>query len=847
MLKFEEKEYDFNLLCGFTFDFQMLKEVLIKLVKSNQKLEKKMKRLEKSNNEKNKRLSTLEDRLNILFVPDENDYDDSELSEEKDEKKEEIEKIEEKKKEKEEKEEIKQAIIEEEKKEKDNEETETKQIKKHTLDRKKSLRELEFKNSFVQQVPQVSHETIKSLLKLIRENSEKISKLEKNLSKKLNKQLKDLEDDFVNFNEENTKEHESLKQRIKEINEKLYDYNDKMDGIIVKTAPLDTLSFFRDNGSGNLDANKGMIKLLEQKINKRIELIEKKSNKDNKEDNTLKNKITELEELINKINEEMKKQEQKKNNNLENIINNYNEDIQELKDLIDKNYNELIKITEELSSKMENGEIIGDKVNELLIKIKSEKEFKISKYEPVNKSNNISEEAEENIREKQEDTDIGDNISDIKERVKALNNKINDIDKYFKSLFDNSNQDIVEIKKKMEEMSSILDQKITKLDLKALENKAIEQSDEILFLQDKTTELTEGIKKLMENNSSVVKRLENLTNDVIRLDNKEVKVVESQPIDLSGFVEENTLNEMLNPINKSLEKLFLEKELLIKSIKETNDNFAIYETKERVMKLEEEMLEKIGDLENVKIKKYVEKNEMNKIIKNLELKLKLLDTQQNKDGDSWILAKQPFGCFNCASCEANIKNVSPSNEYSIWNKYPQPDRQYHMGQGFSRLLKKINNYNDKNKHDKKDLSNDTELGSSIYMNNMPNIRGINGHFLFRSNSKEPIKDKIIENNFRYNKKYKLPNVTHKRKIIENIPLTDEEDERNNKSMDNTNNSPQIMKIAKKKINGDLLSFKIHHKKFQEENNILMNSTSVKSIGKLERNQSLPFYENKTNE
>ena len=843
MLKLEEKEYDFNLLCNFTFDFEMLKEVLIKLAKSNQKLEKKVKRLEKSNNEKNKRLSTLEERLNILFIPDENEYEDSEISGEKEEKKEENKNVEEKK---EEKEEIKQQIIEEEKKEKDNEETEDKQIKsKHTLDRKKSLRELEFKNSFVQQVPQVSHETIKSLLKLIRENSEKISKLEKNISKKLNKNLKDLENDFINFTEENTKEHESIKQKIKDINEKLYDFNDKMDGIIVKTAPLDTLSFFRDSGSGNLDATKGMIKLLEQKVNKRIELIEKKSNKDNKEDNTLKNKIAELEELINKINEEIKKQEQKKNNEMENIINNYNEDIQELKDLIDKNYNELIKITEELSSKMENGELIGDKVNELLIKIKSEKEFKISKLEPANKNNNILEGKEENISE-EEDIDVVDNISDIKERIKALNNKVNDIDKFFRSLFDNSNQDIVEIKKNMEEMNSILEKKITKFDLKELENKAIEQSDEIVFLQDKTTELSEGIKKLIDNNSSVVKRLETLTNDVIRLDNKEVKVVESEPIDLSRFVEQNTLNEILKPINKNLENLFLEKEFINNSIKETNESLAVYETRERVRKLEEEVLEKIGDLENVKIKKYVEKAEMNKIIKNLELKLKMMDTQQNKDGESWILAKQPVGCFNCASCEANIKNVSPTNEYSIWNKYPPPERQYHMGQGFSRLLRKINNYNEKNRHDKKDLVNDTELSSSLYMNNMPNIRGINGHFIFRNNSKEPIKDNLVENNFRYNKKYKLPNVTNKKKLIENIPLTDEEDERNNKSMDNTNNSPKIMKIAKKKINGDLLSFKIHHKKSHEENNNLMNSTSVKSTIKLERNQSLPLYENMTN-
>ena len=90
----------------------------------------------------------------------------------------------------------------------------------------------------------------------------------------------------------------------------------------------------------------------------------------------------------------------------------------------------------------------------------------------------------------------------------------------------------------------------------------------------------------------------------------------------------------------------------------------------------------------------------------------------------------------------------------------------------------------------------------------------------------------------------MPNVPNRKKIVENIPLTDEEEDRNNKSMDNNNNnSPQIMKIAKKKINGDLLKFKINHKKLMEEKGNIMNSTSVKTSGKLERNQSLPLYEN----
>ena len=48
MLNLEEKEYDLNFLCSFTFDFQMLKEILIKLAKSNIDLQNKLKKLEKS-------------------------------------------------------------------------------------------------------------------------------------------------------------------------------------------------------------------------------------------------------------------------------------------------------------------------------------------------------------------------------------------------------------------------------------------------------------------------------------------------------------------------------------------------------------------------------------------------------------------------------------------------------------------------------------------------------------------------------------------------------------------------------------------------------------------------------
>ena len=80
-----------------------------------------------------------------------------------------------------------------------------------------------------------------------------------------------------------------------------------MDGIIVKTAPLDTLTIFRDNGNGNMDSTKVMVKMLEEKVNKKIEIIENKNKGENIDNNKFNDKIKELEDNLNQINGELNK------------------------------------------------------------------------------------------------------------------------------------------------------------------------------------------------------------------------------------------------------------------------------------------------------------------------------------------------------------------------------------------------------------------------------------------------------------------------------------------------------------------------------------------------------------
>ena len=868
MLKIEEKEYDLNFLFQFSFDFQMLKEILIKLAKSNQDLETRVKNLEKSNKEKDNRISNLEDKLNIDYIPEEksnlssgeNDEDLNDISEDGQNKNEEKENDENNKNEDNEnnneidndnkKNEIKKSLFEP-KKEGDLQNEQNKDKNQDKNDSSNFIKEFKRQKSHSIKItkrdyaniekfltkPQVTHDAIKSLMKLIRENTDRIKTVDRNLNNKLVNSFGKLKKEISNLDSKNDEDHKIMNEKITDLSRRLYDCNDKMDGVIVKTAGLDTLSMFKDSGNGTVDAAKTMVKILEEKINKKIEIIEKKTKKDenNEDDLNLQYKIDHLETMVNNLNKQidlLKRSKGLNQNDLDNAI-------KELKSLIDKNNNDILTIIEEISKKLKDGQLAEDKMDELLKKLKSEKHEEV-KHEPEKIVFKNDEKGNMEINKK---------LEDLKERIKELNKKINEKDIYFNNALKDQIQDINELKRKIEEMNYKLDKKITKDDLREINHTLAEHSDVIKYLEDKVSELNEGFLKLAENNSSFVNRLENMTHELLELKKVRVKGVDSKPVDLTKFVDENKLKEILKPYKKNIDILMQERDSLYNRVSDIEEKIKFLETKDRVNKLEEELNEKINDIFN-KLRKYLEKSDFNKIIKNIEIQLKLLsDNQHNKDADSWILAKHPLGCFNCATCEANIKNMAPSNEYLPWNKYPIGERQYNIGQGFSRLLQRISN-DSAYKNDRKEFSSDNDINNNLY-NSMTNI---NGNFVFKINNKETMKEDFNENNYKPSRKYKLPNVFNnkKKKIInmENIPLTDEEHERENVSFDNSN-SPKIMRITKKKI--DDLSRQIVVNSQQksaiiDQNNSnsskgRMNSTTLKHNSKLERVRSMPFYDN----
>ena len=122
--------------------------------------------------------------------------------------------------------------------------------------------------------------------------------------------------------------------------------------------------------------------------------------------------------------------------------------------------------------------------------MKSEKDNKPNNDEQIEKNKIIGLEINKEIKK---------NISELKERINELNNKIDDIDNNYKNLLNESGKDIATIKTKLNEVDSILENKISKNEWKALLNKINEHEDMIKFLQDSVAEFKQSIKKFMEN------------------------------------------------------------------------------------------------------------------------------------------------------------------------------------------------------------------------------------------------------------------------------------------------------------------------------------------------------------
>ena len=646
---------------------------------------------------------------------------------------------------------------------------------------------------------------IKNILRAIKENKEKIAYLEKELIKEKERNEKD----FKSHEENNYNDFDSLRKKLNELSLKLADYDNKIENCEIKCSNFDVMDMIKDSGDGKIDAAKLMVKSLEEKIFKKFEIIDEKKKNEKSDNINIKNHIDLIYEKINRDRQNLEK--------LYSITGENEEAIGQIKKDLKEKTNEIRKIADEeknTSKKLDDAKkSLNKKIKELSEKLNNEIE------ELKNKIDNGSLFKLGLNNENQVDKEI---IDDINLKINDLRKRYNELDSSFKFHLANNKADYLD--NEVQKMKANLDKKITLDDLKELYNLHLGDLDEINDSKNKISGLYEQVKKALSSIQSLSSKLENLTTNVSLIQSVQssgnsgnnAAVPTQGIIDFSKFVDSQKLTDTVKPLIKEMQKMFQEVYSLRREMDDIQNLNKETIKQESLDKLEEKINGKINELNNIIHKKYLEKAEHYKAVKLLEAKIKVQVEENKKESESWIMAKRPLKCFNCATCESNIKNMSPSNEYLPWNKYPPGEKIYRMGQGFSHMLQMMTNEFVKNvEKNANELQKENEQShKSLNLNTMNDMRRVNTNFANNEktliglsiNNRHHYADDSEQtvNNIRKSGKVRLPLMTKfmkakKANNFNDIPISDEEGD-NNDLFDKFKilGSPRIMKIVKKK-------------------------------------------------
>jgi hypothetical protein len=337
------------------------------------------------------------------------------------------------------------------------------------------------------------------------------------------------------------------------------------------------------------------------------------------------------------------------------------------------------------------------------------------------------------------------------------------------------------------------------------------------------------VRKNSKNTTVLTNKVESIIGNVMTLQEKKLGP-QKQIIDFSKYIDNNKLNDVINNFSHKVEKIYVEIDSLRRDLTEIQIESKEYEKKDRVNRLEEDVYK---HLEERKTSLQKTKMELNRLIRGIEIQIKSLNEEMKlkQDADSWLLAKTPLKCFNCATCEANIRNEKPSEEYISWNKYPSKnEKNLRFGRGFSHMLQMmtydfINNDNNNNnaKEQYVPLSEEFNENSNMKYNNsqiFENIKYSTHNKIAQiERSSSNILNKRIRKEFgkssvpKNSGKFKLPKMFENNKKFKNDELNGD-DEKNNvnanessneKIISNDNESPRIVKITKKRGNQNMLN------------------------------------------
>ena len=530
-----------------------------------------------------------------------------------------------------------------------------------------------------------SKETILLFMREIHSLEDKISNLENKLKHQFESQIKKIEEKseknmFSDF-DENKYAYERLEKQLNILLQNKEEQNRKIENCLLKCDSIDIYNLLKDNGDGTIDATKLMVSTLEDKIMKKLEFIDERHKKASedivkllKSDEINFIKIEKIQKnLIDiKYNDIAQVKDNFKNNfseydqKISEIINTVNEQEIDLSQKINDLENNIMGIFDEKE------EIILNKNNENIIEIQN----KLSKLE--NELGNLDNNQPNFIQDLQ---------NDINRKISVLKNQTNNIETTLKTI--NDSFDPRDLRDDIDTIKNILAEKITKNHLKELYNLNLNNVEDISNTRKTIATLQEEIRKVTTDIDMITPKVNSFMAYLITKKNKK-KESKKKEIDFEQFVKKNNFEEGMKYFTRKIESIFIELESLKRNLDDLKLEQNSFEKKDIIMKLEENFHVLLDENKN-KLQK--NRNELNKQIKNIEIEIKSLwaEFKKRESADSWILAKQPIKCFNCATCDSDIKIDSQREEYVPWNKILPNQRSYRMGKGFSHMLEKMSN------------------------------------------------------------------------------------------------------------------------------------------------------------
>ena len=559
-----------------------------------------------------------------------------------------------------------------------------------------------------------------SLLLFMKEThslDEKINNLEYKLKNHFESLIQKIEEDSRNniqlFSDEYKIFCEKLENKVSSIFQNNEEQNKKIENCLLKCDSIDIYNLLKDSGDGKIDATKVMINTLEEKVFKKFEFIEERHKKDSEDITKLvksnENTIFYLEKLQKNLND-------LKSNDLNQLMEIFRKSLSE--------YNE--KIFDNINSVKDQELYLSSKINELennLSNIINEKEAIVNKSnEDINKiQSNINKVKNEIDSFNTKQLDIYQNLeNNVENKLNLHKSKINNIESTLKTITESF--DIEKFKNDVIEIKSKLEEKITRENLKDLYNLHLIDVEDINTTRKTMFSIQDEVKKNRIDIENINPKIDSFM-DYIASKKSKKKEHKKTEIDLTALVNKDTFEESIKYFTRKIESIFLEIDSMKRNLDDVKLEQNSFEKKGEIIKIEESIHNQIDENKSKIIKN---KNELYKLIKGLEVEIKSIweELKKRESSDTWILAKKPLQCFNCATCDNDIKIEHQKDEYMHWNKILSSNKSFIRGKGFSHILEKmtkdlINDCDEKNENENSKINHEKSLknNSSIDINN----------------------------------------------------------------------------------------------------------------------------------